>query len=55
MMTALFHPEAHDVRLLWIRLGTGWLFSALGCAGLLLRQRREKDINQKTTHSGQQH
>jgi hypothetical protein len=45
-ITVLLNGGAADV--LWIRLGVGWLFSALGGLSLILRQRRDKASRSKT-------
>ena len=42
-LTLLFSGGGADT--LWIRLGVGWLFSALGGFGLVLRQRRDATVS----------
>jgi hypothetical protein len=52
MMTAPFEPQAYDTRLLWLRLGTGWLFAGIGSFALMLRRRREIADSVKNTSTG---
>ena len=52
MLTAPFEPQAYDARLLWLKLGAGWLFAGIGSFALILRRRRETANSVKNTSTG---